>query len=72
MAFFVFVTILFAPAINPLQLLYLLNQDPNNMGYPFAIYMSAVLFAILSFILANATLVRRHIGKDQGGEGMSF
>jgi hypothetical protein len=63
MAFFVFATILFAPAINPLQLLYQLNQDPNNMGYPFAIYMSTVLFAILIFILVNNTLVRSHINK---------
>jgi len=64
MIFFVFVTILFAPAINPLQLLYLLNHSPNSRGYPFAIYMAVVLFAILILILVNHALVKRHINKN--------
>ena len=64
MIFFVFATILFAPAINPLQLLYLLNQSPNSGGYPFVIYMVVVLFAILSLILVNNAMVRRHINKN--------
>ena len=65
MIFFVFVTILFAPAINPLQLLYRLNQSPNSSGYSFAIYMAVVLFATLILILANNALVKRHIDKGK-------
>jgi len=64
MIFFVFATILFAPAINPLQLLYLLNQSPNSSGYSFAIYLAIVLVAILILILVNNALVRRHINKS--------
>jgi len=64
MIFFVFATILFAPAINPLRLLYLLNQSPNNRGDLFAIYMAVVLVAILILILVNNALVRRHINKS--------
>ncbi len=65
MIFFVFVTILFAPAVNPLQFLYLLNHSPNSRGYPFAIYMAVVWFAILILILVNNALVRRHINKGK-------
>jgi uncharacterized membrane protein len=65
MIFFVFATILFAPAINPLQLLYRLNQSPDSRGYPFAIYMAVVSFVILILILANNALVRRHMNKGQ-------
>jgi membrane protein YdbS with pleckstrin-like domain len=64
MIFFVFVTIFFAPAINPLQLLYLLNHSPNSSGYPFAIYMAVVLFATLILILVNNALVKRHINQE--------
>ena len=69
MIFFVFLTILFAPAINPLQLLYRLNQSPRSMGYPFAIYLAVVLFAILTLIMVSNALVRRHINK--GGNSRS-
>ena len=65
MIFFVFLTILFAPAVNPLQLLYRLNQSPRSMGYPFAIYLAAVLFAILILIMVSNALVRRHINKEK-------
>jgi len=64
MIFFVFATILSAPAINPLQLLYRLNQSPNSSVHAFAIYMAVVLFAILILILVNNALVRRHINKS--------
>jgi hypothetical protein len=64
MIFFVFATLLFAPAINPLQLLYLLNQSPGNRGYPFVIYMAVVLVATFILILVNNALVRRHINKN--------
>jgi hypothetical protein len=71
MIFFVFATILFAPAVNPLQLLYQLNQSPDSGGDPFGIYMAAVSFAILVLILVNSALVRRHINKSSrsGDEG---
>jgi hypothetical protein len=65
MIFFVFATIYFAPAINPLQILYQLNQSPNIRGYPFTIYMAVVLFAILILILVNNALVRHHINKHK-------
>ncbi len=65
MIFFVFATIYFAPAINPLQLLYQLNQSPNSRGYPFMIYMAVVLFAILILILVNNALVKRNINKGK-------
>jgi hypothetical protein len=64
MIFFVFATIYLAPAINPLQILYLLNKSPNSSGYSFAIYMAVVLFVILILILVNNALVRRHINES--------
>jgi hypothetical protein len=64
MIFFVFATIYLAPAINPLQVLYQLNQSPNIRGYPFTIYMAVVLVGILILILVNNALVRRHINKS--------
>ena len=64
MILFVFLTILFAPAVNPLQLLYRLNQSPRSMGYPFAIYMAVVLVAIFILIMVSNALVRRHINKS--------
>jgi hypothetical protein len=74
MIFFVFATILSAPAINPLQLLYRLNQSPNSRGYSFEIYMVVVLFLILILILVNNVLVRRHINENSrsGSRGSGF
>ena len=69
MIVFVFATILFAPAANPLQLLYLLNKSTNSVGFPFGIYMAIVLSAIISLILANNAIVRRHMDKSSGSEG---
>lgn len=63
MILFVFASILFAPAVNPLHLIYLLTQDPEGRGYPFAIYISVVLLATLALILANSALVRRNLNK---------
>jgi hypothetical protein len=68
MIFFVFATVVLVPAVNPLQLLYRLNQSPQNTGYPFAIYMAAVWFAVFVLILANNALVRRHINKNRRSE----
>jgi hypothetical protein len=63
MIFLVFATLFFAPAINPLQLLYQLNQNPSPSECSFAIYMAAALSAILVLILKNNALVRRHMDK---------
>ena len=71
MIFFVFATVAFAPAVNPLQLLYRLNQSPQNTGYPIVIYMAAVLLAIFILILVNNALVRRHINKNKRSEVQS-
>ena len=64
MIFFVFATIFFAPAVNPLQILYRLQQSPNSSGYSFVIYMAVVSFAIFILILVNHALVRRHINES--------
>jgi hypothetical protein len=66
MIIFIFATIFFAPAVNPLQLLYRLNYNPNSGGYPIAIYMAVVLSAIFILILVNNALVRRYINKSGG------
>ena len=68
MIFYVLATIFFAPAINPLRLLYLLNQSPDSRGYAFAIYITVVSVAILLLILVNNALVNRHINKSCGSE----
>ena len=65
MIFFVFATIFFAPAVNPLQILYRLQQSPSSSGESFAIYLAVVLFAILILILVNNALVRRHINDSR-------
>lgn len=64
MIFFVFATIFFAPAVNPLQILYRLNRSPDSSGDSFAIYLAVVLFATLVLILVNNALVRRHINES--------
>ena len=68
MIFFVLATLFFAPAINPLRQLYLLNQNPESGSDLFAIYMAAVSFAILALILISNALVGRYINKAGGSE----
>lgn len=63
MIVFIFGTLLFAPYVNPIQYLYLLNDSPTATGLPFVLYMMAVIFAILLLIAANHILVRHHINK---------
>jgi hypothetical protein len=70
MIFFVFATALFAPAINPLQLLYRLNQGPQNTGYPLVFYLTVVLAVIFILILVNNAMVRRHIQKNRRSKGL--
>jgi hypothetical protein len=60
MIFFIFGTFFFAPFLNPLEILYLLNKSTADTGLPFALYMMTVSFAILLLIAANHFLVRRH------------
>jgi len=67
MIFSVFATIFFAPAVNPLQILYRLQQSPDGSGDSFAIYMAAVSLAILILIVVNNALVRRHINESRSG-----
>lgn len=66
--FFIFGTILLAPAVNPLRLLYLFGQSPDSRSYLLAIYLTVVSFAILILILVNNALVRRHIKIGSGSE----
>ena len=61
MIFFIFGTFFFAPLLNPLHFLYLLNQSTSSTGYPFVLYMITVIFTILLFIVTNHFLVRRHL-----------
>lgn len=68
MVFFVLATLFFAPAVNPLRLLYLLNQTPDSSSHLFAIYIAAVSFAILVLILVNNALVSRYIKKGEGSK----
>lgn len=68
MIIFVFVTILFAPILNPLRILFLLNHSPTGSVYPFAIYMAFVSSVIFVLILSGNALVRRHIRKE-GSKG---
>jgi hypothetical protein len=64
MILFIFGTIFFAPFVNPLRLLYLLNQRPNGTGFAIVSYMVIVLLAILCLSITNHILVRRNINKD--------
>ena len=68
MIFCVFATIFFAPTINPLRIIYLLNRSPDSRGHEFAIYMAVVSAAILILILTNNALVNRHINKIRDSE----
>ena len=65
MIVFIFGTFIFAPFINPLHLLYLLNESPKAIGLPFVFYMVIVILAILLLIKANHILVRRHINQEK-------
>ena len=71
MIFFVFITLIFAPAVNPLHLLYRLNQDAGVIGGPFAVYLAVVMSAIVVLIGVNGAFVRRHIsGSKVNGSGV--
>lgn len=65
MIFFVFITLIFAPPVNPLYLLYRLNEGAGGVGRPFAIYMTVVMAVVFVLIWASGTLVRRHMNKGE-------
>ena len=62
MFLFMFGTIFFAPFINPLRRLYLINQGSDDVG--FAAYMGIVMLTILSLVITNHILVKRHIDRS--------
>ena len=61
MIMFVFGTIFYAPDINPLRLLYLLNQRPDDIGLSFVTYMVIALSAIFCLSMTSHLMVRRNI-----------
>ena len=65
MVVFVFGTLIFLPQINPLHVLYDLNEYPGAFAWQFVLYMGFVVFAILLLIAANHKLVRRHINQEK-------
>ena len=68
MIIFVFITVIFAPAINPLHLLYRLNRSMDGSGHLFALYMTVVTTAVLVLIWANGSLVRRRMQRQRTEE----
>jgi len=66
---FVFLTVIFAPPINPLHLLYHLNRGSDGSGYLFAAYMTVVMAAVLVLIWVNGTLVRRRMKRQRKEDG---
>jgi hypothetical protein len=65
MVVFVFGTLPLSPHINPLRILYQLNQNPDGTARPFALYMALTVFAILLLVTANHRLVRRHLSEEK-------
>jgi len=69
---FIFGTYAFAASINPLHVLYMLNNRPDRMrvdlNHAFNAYAMAVCLAIIILSGANHFLVRRSIAKEQGRE----
>lgn len=61
MILLLFGTLFFQTAINPLQLLYLLNKSPQIIGTPFFAHIGIMLLAIVLLSIINHKLVRRHM-----------
>ncbi len=61
MILFLFGTLIFQSEINPLQLLHMLNKNPQISGLPFLTHMLVVSSAIVLLIIINHRLVRRHM-----------
>lgn len=67
--YFIFVSALFTPGINPVLLLYRLNTSVEDTAFfstkIYSEYMAVILSAILFFTLVNFLLVHRHRRKEQ-------
>ena len=61
MIIFLFGTLIFQSAINPLQLLHMLNRSPQMIGLPFLIHMAVMFSAAVLLTVINHKLVRRHM-----------
>ncbi len=61
MIIFLFGTLIFQSAINPLQLLHVLNKSPQIIGSPFIAHIAVMSSAIVLLIMINHKLVRRHM-----------
>jgi hypothetical protein len=64
MIFFLFGTLFFQSAINPLQVLYMMNQSPQISGWHFVFHLVIVYSAILLLTVINHRLVRRHMKSE--------
>ena len=65
MIIFVFITVMFAPLINPLYLLYRLTHNAEGASYPFALFMTVVTIAVVVLAWVDNALVRRNMIKDR-------
>jgi hypothetical protein len=65
MILFVFITVMFAPLINPLYILYRLNRSAEGAFYPFALYMTAVMLAAAVLAWVDNAMIRRHMNKGR-------
>jgi hypothetical protein len=65
MILFVFITVIFARPVNPLYLLYRLNQSTDGSAYPFALYTAVVMSAVLVLIWVDNALVRRYMKRSE-------
>jgi hypothetical protein len=65
MIIFVFITVMFAPLINPLYLLYRLSHDAEATAYPFALFITVVTMAVIVLAWVDNAMVRRHMDKSK-------
>ena len=61
MILFLFGTLILQSAINPLQLLHMLNRSPQILGLPFLTHMAVMSSAAVLLTVINHKLVRRHM-----------
>jgi hypothetical protein len=64
MIFFLFGTLFFQSAMNPLQVLYMMNKSPQILDRPFIIHLVIVYSAILLLTVINQMLVQRHMKSE--------
>jgi hypothetical protein len=63
--FFLFVTVFWVPAVNPIWIIYGLNKGVQSMADSYSTYMAGVVIAGLFFATLNHLLVRRHIKQEK-------